>query len=146
MTARSGVTHSKFNASCLKDVRFLQIWITSNRLGLEPRYPQEVFGRGGTLNQLCFAVSPDGVSRILSFLPNCVCLCCCFGKGSWVQLSKRWRAQCLDSSDFRPSEWLLRIFAARRRFGNNWRWAFYSESIVGIRVRTVGFGLKQCLP
>lgn len=60
MSAGRGVRHSEFNASRDVPAHLLQIWLTPNRLGGEPRYDQRSFdaalGRGG----LTLLVSPDG--------------------------------------------------------------------------------------
>ena len=41
MSAGTGVRHSEYNASESEPVRFLQIWITPERKGLEPSYEQK---------------------------------------------------------------------------------------------------------
>ncbi len=40
MTAGIGIMHSEFNASDTADAHLLQIWITPNKMGLEPSYEQ----------------------------------------------------------------------------------------------------------
>ncbi|HZJ74215.1 MAG TPA: pirin family protein [Perlabentimonas sp.] len=40
MSAGTGVVHSEKNADANKPVKFLQIWIIPNRMGVEPRYDQ----------------------------------------------------------------------------------------------------------
>lgn len=40
MTAGSGIMHSEFNSSDSQAAHLLQIWITPNKMGLEPRYEQ----------------------------------------------------------------------------------------------------------
>jgi quercetin 2,3-dioxygenase len=43
MTAGTGIRHSEYNASKTEPVRFLQIWIISERAGLAPGYEQKTF-------------------------------------------------------------------------------------------------------
>ena len=63
MSAGTGVTHSEYNPSSTDGLRFLQIWIRPNELGVQPGYQQKRFppvdgrqlvispdGRGGTLS------------------------------------------------------------------------------------------------
>ena len=59
MRAGTGVTHSEYNHSRNETVRFLQIWLTPARAGLEPGYEQKFFGdeRKGVLR---LVASPDG--------------------------------------------------------------------------------------
>ena len=40
MSAGTGVFHSEYNKNDDKDVKFLQIWLFSNKKGVEPRYDQ----------------------------------------------------------------------------------------------------------
>ena len=44
MSAGTGVTHSEFNGSAMDLLKFLQIWIIPERLGVEPRYDQTHVG------------------------------------------------------------------------------------------------------
>jgi len=60
MTAGTGVTHSEFNPSQADEVRFLQIWIEPETLGLEPGYEQRVFDCEGNRNQWILVASRDG--------------------------------------------------------------------------------------
>ncbi len=57
MTAGTGVLHSEVNPSPTEPVHLLQIWITPDRVGLEPGYAQRAFAPtpGWTL-----LASPDG--------------------------------------------------------------------------------------
>lgn len=57
MSAGTGVTHSEYNPSPTDPLRFLQIWIIPNQLGIEPGYQQKRFPRGPG-RQL--VISPDG--------------------------------------------------------------------------------------
>jgi redox-sensitive bicupin YhaK (pirin superfamily) len=40
MSAGTGITHSEFNHSKKKPLRFFQIWVTPNKQGVEPRHEQ----------------------------------------------------------------------------------------------------------
>lgn len=57
MSAGTGVTHSEYNPSSTEPLRFLQIWIIPNELGIEPGYQQKNFPRRPG-RQL--VISPDG--------------------------------------------------------------------------------------
>lgn len=43
MSAGTGIFHSEMNASASEDLRLFQIWITPNRMSVEPRYDQRHF-------------------------------------------------------------------------------------------------------
>lgn len=60
MSAGTGVSHSEYNHSQTDPVRFLQIWIQPDRLGLEPGYEQIRFEEADKLNQLRAIASRDG--------------------------------------------------------------------------------------
>jgi len=67
MSAGSGVRHSEYNASADEPLRFLQIWILPDRLGIPPSYEQRsVAGDGATPNLALLASSDarDGSMRI----------------------------------------------------------------------------------
>lgn len=55
MSAGSGVRHSEFNPSETAAGRFLQIWITPEQRGLEPRY-----------QELSYASQPAGTPRLVA--------------------------------------------------------------------------------
>lgn len=40
MSAGTGITHSEMNGDANEPVSFLQIWVTSNKMGVSPRYQQ----------------------------------------------------------------------------------------------------------
>lgn len=60
MSAGTGVTHSEFNASKIKPVHFLQIWIMPKFKGIRPSYEQRFFSDDKKLNTLRLIASPDG--------------------------------------------------------------------------------------
>ncbi len=59
MSAGSGLLHSEFNDSNSEQVNFLQIWIFTDKLNVEPRYDQKSFARDQRQGQLQLVVSPD---------------------------------------------------------------------------------------
>jgi redox-sensitive bicupin YhaK (pirin superfamily) len=60
MTAGSGVRHSEMNPSAEEPVRFLQVWILPERMGLEPGYEQRAFAHDELADRLRLVASPDG--------------------------------------------------------------------------------------
>lgn len=60
MSAGSGVRHSEYNADAAAPVHLLQIWLTPNRLGVEPDYHQRYFSADERRGRLALLVSPDG--------------------------------------------------------------------------------------
>lgn len=59
MTAGTGIVHSEFNASEREPVKFLQIWIETDRKGYTPRYERIVPMRPKR-NALRLIVAPEG--------------------------------------------------------------------------------------
>ncbi len=59
MSAGTGVTHSEFNHSETKPVKFLQIWIIPNERGLKPRYDQKHFDLKNLKNEIITVVSGE---------------------------------------------------------------------------------------
>ncbi|AFD08843.1 Pirin-related protein [Solitalea canadensis DSM 3403] len=59
MSAGSGITHSEFNNSREKEVKFLQIWVFPNEKNIEPRYEQKTFLPEDRENRLSTVVSPN---------------------------------------------------------------------------------------
>ncbi len=59
MSAGSGVFHSEFNASEQEETNLLQIWITPNRLNVEPRYDQKTINNLAKNNDLYQILSPN---------------------------------------------------------------------------------------
>lgn len=60
MSAGRGVTHSEFNASGERELRFLQIWILPAETDGEPAHDDRRFGPEEKLNRLRLIASPDG--------------------------------------------------------------------------------------
>ena len=60
MSAGTGVMHSEFNPSEDEEVRLLQIWIQSERLGLEPSYEQRSFDLEASPDRWVLLASRDG--------------------------------------------------------------------------------------
>ncbi|SEA45099.1 pirin family protein [Microbulbifer marinus] len=63
MSAGTGIQHSEFNASRTAPLRFLQIWIEPNVMGIPPGYEQARIEQQGQLTAL---VTPDGRDGSLS--------------------------------------------------------------------------------
>jgi quercetin 2,3-dioxygenase len=57
MSAGTGITHSEYNASQDEVLRFLQIWIEPNQLGIEPSYEELTLSDSDTKLQVL--ASPD---------------------------------------------------------------------------------------
>lgn len=60
MTAGTGVRHSEFNPSPDQEVRFLQIWIEPERVGLAPGYEQRAFPSADLEDSWVLVASRDG--------------------------------------------------------------------------------------
>jgi len=60
ISAGTGIMHSEFNPSESDPVHFLQIWITPDRIGIEPRYAQRKLRKNISDNQLCLIASKNG--------------------------------------------------------------------------------------
>lgn len=63
MSAGTGVMHSEYNASKTDTVKFLQIWIQPNKMGIKPSYEQKNIAQKGQLTPL---VTPQGEDGSLS--------------------------------------------------------------------------------
>lgn len=59
MSAGSGITHSEYNHSKEKPVKFLQIWIVPNKPDVEPRYGQITLNKKDRFNALQQILSPN---------------------------------------------------------------------------------------
>jgi redox-sensitive bicupin YhaK (pirin superfamily) len=59
MSAGTGILHSEFNHSKEDPLRFLQIWIEPNRLGISPSYQQETLASRDRRGPLRLIASPD---------------------------------------------------------------------------------------
>ena len=60
MSAGTGVTHSEYNASKTDKVKFLQIWIQPNKLGIKPSYQQKNIAQKGPLTPLVTSSGEKG--------------------------------------------------------------------------------------
>jgi hypothetical protein len=60
MTLGSGAWHSEQNASDTEPMRFIQMWIMPDRLGLPPGVEQKMFTVDDRRNRLLRAISPEG--------------------------------------------------------------------------------------
>lgn len=67
MSAGTGIMHSEFNASKDEPLKFLQIWISPNKTGIEPSYEQMPIVQSSTMTPL---VTPDGRDGSLSIQQN----------------------------------------------------------------------------
>jgi hypothetical protein len=63
MSAGRGVMHSEFNASDSEQVKFFQIWIQPNVMGVEPSYQQKYIAQSQTMTPL---ITPKGDGDTLS--------------------------------------------------------------------------------
>lgn len=59
MSAGTGVQHAEFNNDQKDLVKFLQIWVIPNEIGLEPRYDQKSYLQLDRHNKFATIVSPD---------------------------------------------------------------------------------------
>lgn len=66
MSAGSGVTHSEFNPSQTDPVQFLQVWLTPNMQGAEPRYDTLHLSPEAKDGTLALFLSPTGRNGSLS--------------------------------------------------------------------------------
>jgi redox-sensitive bicupin YhaK (pirin superfamily) len=55
MSAGTGVMHSEYNASNTEDVKFFQIWIQPNKMGIKPSYEQKIIPQKGVLTAMITA-------------------------------------------------------------------------------------------
>jgi len=60
MSAGTGVMHSEYNASNTEDVKFFQIWIKPNKMGIKPSYEQKSILQKGALTALITANGEEG--------------------------------------------------------------------------------------
>ncbi len=60
MTLGSGAWHSEQNGSETEPMRFIQMWILPDQLGLQPSLEQQVFTRDQRTDRLLEVLSPDG--------------------------------------------------------------------------------------
>jgi redox-sensitive bicupin YhaK (pirin superfamily) len=65
MTLGSGAWHSEQNASETEPMRFIQLWILPDTLGLQPGVEQKVFTREDRTDVLLKAISGDGGEAVL---------------------------------------------------------------------------------
>lgn len=86
MSAGSGITHSEYNASAEKPVRFLQIWIKPNVRGEAPSYQEKsLFGLEAS-RTLVPLVTPDGREGTLRIKQDTVISLGRFGAGETLAL------------------------------------------------------------
>jgi len=85
MSAGTGVTHSEYNPSADEPLRFLQIWVLPNRLGITPGYQQQRFpdtdGR-----QL--VISPDGRDGTLKIHQDAFVEHVCLASGDRLHIAE----------------------------------------------------------
>jgi redox-sensitive bicupin YhaK (pirin superfamily) len=65
MSAGSGISHSKYNASHYDNVNFLQIWIFPKQPGIRPRYDQRSFHADDRKDKWQIIVSPRAEDHAL---------------------------------------------------------------------------------
>jgi redox-sensitive bicupin YhaK (pirin superfamily) len=63
--AGSGITHSETNTSAEVPLRFVQIWIQPNALGLPPRYVSNHFTKKDRLNRLLQIASGEKLDGLI---------------------------------------------------------------------------------
>ncbi len=59
MSAGTGVMHSEYNKNADEPVKFLQIWVIPNKMGVKPRYDQQDIAREASPNEFQQILSPD---------------------------------------------------------------------------------------
>ena len=59
MSAGSGIYHSEFNKNKDKAVKFLQIWVLTNKIGVNPRYDQMTLDQSKLNNRFMQILSPN---------------------------------------------------------------------------------------
>lgn len=60
MSAGTGVMHSEYNASNTENVKFFQIWIQPNKMGIKPSYEQKSIPQKGALTPLITPTGEEG--------------------------------------------------------------------------------------
>jgi redox-sensitive bicupin YhaK (pirin superfamily) len=65
MTLGSGAWHSEMNASKTEPMRFIQMWVLPDKLGLKPGVEQKEFTTEDRHNKLLKIISKDGGSAVL---------------------------------------------------------------------------------
>ena len=58
MSAGTGVSHSEYNGSQKEEINLLQIWVSPEKIGIQPRYDQKKFDVEKRKNQFQTIVSP----------------------------------------------------------------------------------------
>jgi len=86
MSAGTGVTHSEFNASSVKLVHFLQIWLLPVRQGIQPSYEQKAFAPEELKGRLRTVASPDGRSGSVTIHTDALLLAGTFDGGQSAEL------------------------------------------------------------
>jgi quercetin 2,3-dioxygenase len=65
MSAGTGVTHSEFNHSKIKETHFLQIWIQPNRCGVPPSYEQRAVNEHDKRGKFAKLAGPVGAEGLV---------------------------------------------------------------------------------